>query len=213
MRPFHRTSFSSQIFGMCVVAGLAWTAPLSAKDKDTSDKGATGYVIRYADQQSEANTEILIRATPAQVWSVLTDFASMPSWSTSFQGLTGDIRNGGAVTVRYRMGTSIAEYPYTLTYADGSAFAWSAPMTGLRGFTDNHRFAVVPVSKRVTRFIQRDGYTGESSLPGPDGQPKPLTAQEFAAMQVTNFAQFNKELRAEVEKRFSKPKKHATSQP
>lgn len=194
MRPSRQTRLTLLVLSTCVFASAP---PISAKER-----GSTGYVIRYSDTQSEANTEIMIRATPAQVWSVLTDFQSMPNWSSSFKGITGDVRNGGNVLVRYQLGPNIVEYPYVLTYAEGSAFAWSAPLTGLKGFTDNHRFAVVPLNKRMTRFVQRDGYTGESSLPGPDGQPKPLSAQEFATMQVENFAKFNQELKAEVEKRF-----------
>lgn len=56
-------------------------------------------VIQQGDKSYQVYTEIIIDATPEEVWSVLTDFDQMSSWSSSLQTITGIFENGQDVDV------------------------------------------------------------------------------------------------------------------
>jgi hypothetical protein len=46
------------------------------------------------------DTEITIRGTPEQVWSVLTDFAKYPEWNPFIRGASGEAKTGARLKVR-----------------------------------------------------------------------------------------------------------------
>ena len=45
-------------------------------------------------------TEITIRGTPEQVWSVLTDFRTYPDWNPFIREASGQVKTGARLTVR-----------------------------------------------------------------------------------------------------------------
>ena len=47
-------------------------------------------------------TEVTIRATPEQVWSVLTDFAQYPAWNPFIREASGEAKAGAHLTVRIK---------------------------------------------------------------------------------------------------------------
>ena len=156
-----------------------------------------GEVIEIGPNQHRTQTEIVIDAPPAEVWAVLTDFENMPKWSSSFQGLTGDFRNGGKVVARFRAGGdgNVREFPHVLTLKEGVSFQWSDPFAAAPTIRDNHTYMVEPFGDGQTRFTQVDEFTG-----APSGQ---LTTLAAANATRESYITFNRELRNEVNRRRS----------
>ena len=170
------------------------------RDKDNNDpcvpdkslEGATSNIRTNADSSTYyVYSDIVINASQSKVWSVLTDWNNVGKWSSSFQGLTGDIKHGGNVTATYLVGTDTFRFPHTLHYVEGVEFGWSDPISFAPEIKDNHLFKLQAISDCQTKFIQTDDFTGENSM-------FPLPA--LSAQSMAGYNQFNAELKAEVEK-------------
>lgn len=165
---------------------------------DESLEVSQAMVEAVADDHHRVESFIVIDAPAADVWAVLTDFESMPSWSTSFQGLTGDFQDGGEVEAVYLVANPMTgevgpvAFPHVLSMVDGARFGWSDPIVGFAGITDNHVFAVEAISACQTRFIQTDEFRGTD--PG-------ITTEVLAGLSAQGYESFNAELKAEVEGR------------
>ncbi len=181
---------------------LSATMVLVSCSDDDQDNGLiactaeteTGMITQVSSDESHVYTSIVINATPNQVWSVLTDFDTMPSWSTTFQGLEGDIRDGGQITAIFPLpnGENIA-YPHLLNYTENESFGWSDPIIGLDGIVDNHMYTVTFCGNQ-TEFIQTDEFSGNNQN---------VSALTLATIVLTDYQIFNQELKAEVEKKFN----------
>jgi len=143
----------------------------------------THEMVEITDTHHSVQTDILIAAPVGDVWRVLTDFASMPDWSPSFKGMTGDFVDGGNVVTRFDMGEGVEEYPATLILSEGCEFGWSEDYDGIE---DNHRYRVEAVSKSQTRFLQTWA-----------------TTADLAELYLAQYVDFNRALKAECERRFA----------
>lgn len=141
-------------------------------------------------------TDIIIDAKPEQVWEVLTDFQSYVHWAVFFKGLTGEIKDQGKVVATFQMKAEkdkIGHVDHTIFYEEGKLFGWSEK--AVMGIKDNHKFIVENFSANKTRFIQSDELKkGGTWLAG--GYVGKLLAEKYA--------EFNRSLKAEVERRFKK---------
>ena len=155
----------------------------------STEANETGELEHVAPNHVAVRTSIEIDAPHDVVWSVLTDFSSMPEWSSSFQGLEGDFRDGGRVTARFRMMGFEQRFDHELKFfEDGVQFGWSDPLGA--GFTDRHVYRVEPLLNGRARLVQSDEPHGPSVrvFGGVIGR------QTVAAYQV-----FNRELKARAE--------------
>lgn len=152
-----------------------------------------GIVTEISEEEAEVSTSIVINATPEQVWEVLTDFESYSDWSSTFQGLEGDIVNGGQVTAIFPdgMGNFIA-FPHQLIYNDGVSFGWSDPVLIFPSIIDNHMYTVLGCGDE-TLFLQTDQFLGNDDN---------LSALGLANALLEGYQTFNSELKTEVESRF-----------
>ena len=168
---------------------------------DGSSSGAEGLdpdreteeVNELGEDQWQAYTDIVIEATPEQVWEVLTDFDAMPTWSSSLQRIDGELSDGASVVVTFIIFEMTFELDHTLIYVDGERYGWADPVLGFDGVTDHHLYIVGETDGTHTLFIQEDTYTGTSEA---------ATAQDLAEMTAPVYSTFNRELEAEVEARF-----------
>ncbi len=136
-------------------------------------------------------TQIEIEATKQQVWDVLTDFDRMPEWSSSFQGMKGEFREGGKATSYFKplMGKKNMEFEHTIIdFKEGESFGWSDPF--MLGMKDHHVYKLESMDNGNTLFIQTDGVEGG--------------ATPFMGKLVTNnmekmYSKFNQELKDRVE--------------
>ena len=102
------------------------------------------------------HTEITINAPRQKVWEVLTDFDKMPEWSSSFQGVDGDFKEGGIIVSKYKMPfgkMAKVEHPL-VTCVEGEEFSWSSDI-GL-GMIDHHIFRLESIYENTTKFVQTD---------------------------------------------------------
>lgn len=158
--------------------------------------GSTSAVTQVAENHYSVYTDIVIDANIETVWTVLTNFDNMPNWSTTFQGLSGDITNGGEIVAIFLVtdpstgNTVPAEFPHTLSYTEGVQFGWSDPIALFPGITDNHLYKLEALSDCQTRFIQTDEFSGTDDN---------ITAEIMAQVSGASYNQFNAELKAEVE--------------
>ena len=161
---------------------------------ECSEAAETGTITPIGDDEAHVYTSIVIDATPNQVWSVLVDFASYENWSSSFQGLTGDVRDGGLVNALFPLqdGT-IAEFPHELIYNEYQSFGWSDEISTLPGIVDNH-FYTVETCGNQTLFVQTDEFKGNNVN---------VPAIGIANALLPGYQIFNQDLKAEVERRFN----------
>ncbi len=158
---------------------------------------ATSFTTELAENHHSVYTDIVIDASQEEVWTVLTDWANMPNWSSSLQGLSGDIRDGGSVVATFiaidpTTGDPLSiDLPHTLIYEEGVLFGWADPLALVPGITDNHLYRLEAISECQTRFIQTDEFQGTN----PD-----FTTEVLATLSETGYNEFNAELKAEVEK-------------
>jgi hypothetical protein len=143
------------------------------------------------------HTEITIHATPEQVWSVLTDTQSMKDWSHSIVLLGGEIKAGRSISVNIQPFSALnvaKRYEHTLFAEEGSYFGWND--TRVLGAHDNHQFALQAQDDFKTRFVHTDELIGGMAWLIGDFKMNFLKGL---------YARFNRELKSEVERRFSPP--------
>ena len=92
----------------------------------------TEKVIERGDDAWQAYTDIVVEATPEQVWDVLTDFDAMPRWSTSLQRIDGELADGASVVVTFTIFGTTFELPHTLLYRGGGALRLGRSHCGVR---------------------------------------------------------------------------------
>jgi len=118
----------------------------------------------------------------------------MSEWSTgTLQGMKGDIRDGGRVTITFLFGQDengnpIAnEIPHTLSYEEGKSFGWSDPFPAdIGGGHDDHLYKAQACGTQ-TLFIQSDEIVGNPY------------AANFVTQLLPLYQQFNADLKSTVE--------------
>lgn len=156
----------------------------------------SGQIEQLSTTHATVNTSIVINAASEDVWAILTDFDSMADWSTeTLQNMTGDIQDGGAVTVVFIFGVdengepNQMEIPHTLIYDEGRSFGWSDPFPeDIGGGRDNHVYRVEPCGNQ-TLFVQSDEVVDNPY------------AANFVSQLLPMYQTFNAELKSEVESR------------
>ena len=137
------------------------------------------------------HTEIDIDAPADLTWATLTDFDSMPNWSSQMQGIDGDFQAGGEVVVTVRAFGRTLTYEHTLIdFEDGVQFGWSAPVA--LGMVDHHVYRIEPQGATTSRCIQTDQCRGGLSW---------LLGRLGARTAKNIYIGFNEELKAEAERR------------
>ena len=171
----------------------AISSPLSAETACDATL-MQGSIAQLTDTHATVHTSILIDAAPAEVWATLRDFDAMASWSSgTLQGMTGDIEDGGSVTITFIFGTTedgepnLMEIPHTLIYDEGRVIGWSDPFAeDIGGGHDNHLYRVEACGEQ-TLFVQSDEIVGNPY------------AANFVTQLLPMYQTFNTELKAEIE--------------
>ena len=153
-----------------------------------------GSIAQLSATHATVDTSVLIDAAPAEVWAVLTDFDAMADWSSgTLQGMTGDIEDGGSVTITFIFGTTeegapnSMQIPHRLIYEEGHVLGWSDPFAeDIGGGHDNHLYRVEACGDR-TLFVQSDEIVDNPY------------AASFVTQLLPMYQTFNAELKAEVE--------------
>ncbi|MDC0737180.1 SRPBCC family protein [Cognatishimia sp. SS12] len=172
---------------------LAVHSPLHAETA-CDETMMRGQIAQLSATHATVDTSILINAPAPDVWATLTNFDRMAGWSSAtLQGMTGEIKDGGSVTITFIFGTdengapNEMQIPHQLIYEDGRAFGWSDPFPeDIGGGHDNHMYRVSPCGAG-TLFVQSDEIVDNAN------------AAVFVAQLLPLYQTFNAELKAAVE--------------
>lgn len=140
-------------------------------------------------------TDILIDATPEQVWSVLTDTASYKNWAAFLIDIQGEIKDGGKITAVFQTNPEkkkLNTIEHIIAVEEGKEFYWTEKGPG--GITDNHHFKVESAENGKTRFVHSDELKGGMTW---------LMGGTLTKLYEKGYQTFNRNLKAEVERRFN----------
>ena len=110
----------------------------------------------------EIATEIDIDATPARVWSVLTDFPSYAEWNTFLHWVDGRIVEGERIRFCFEMprGFRFKVNATILNVTPDRALRWAGVFLTARLFRAEHYFELIPIPGERTRFSHGEIFTG-----------------------------------------------------
>lgn len=110
----------------------------------------------------EVKTAILIHASPAKVWQVLTSFASYPAWNIYIKSLSGPVTVGHRITVCFESaeGKRLTVRVRVLAVDPGKELRWSGHLL-LPGLVDGvHSFELQAHADGTTTLNQRETFRG-----------------------------------------------------
>lgn len=155
-------------------------------------EGEKAEVTHPAEDTFAVHTEVLIDAPPEQVWAVLTDFARLSEWSNNLVGLEGDFREGGQITVTFKVGPLRQQLKHEVKFfEDGRSFGWSDPL--FAGLSDRHIYQIHVAEDGKTRFVQTD------QVKGSHGHIGYHISRQLAVGTMQAYVEFNRRLKARVE--------------
>ncbi|MEL6557017.1 MAG: SRPBCC domain-containing protein [Bacteroidota bacterium] len=116
-------------------------------------------ITKHSNFHWSIHTEIIINAPKDQVWSVLTDFDQMPSWSKTLQKINGQLSNGSKSMVDYIFKGKLRNIKHSMVgFEEGAQFGWSDTLVPFS--KDFHIYRVESLADGRTRFIQKDEVKG-----------------------------------------------------
>lgn len=161
---------------------------------NTSDR-ENSRVEKISASHRTIHTDIIIDATPEQVWSVLTDTKSYKNWAAFLVDIHGEIEDGVKITAVFQTNPKkekLNTIEHTISVTEGVEFYWAEKGPG--GIRDNHHFKVEPTSDGRTRFVQSDEIMKGITW---------LMGGNLSKMYVKGYQAFNRHLKAEAERRFN----------
>lgn len=110
----------------------------------------------------EIKTQIRIEASPAQVWTVLTDFEKYPDWNPFIKSLTGNVAVGQTITVRLEPpgGSGTTFKPTVLAVEKNKELRWLGSLLFKGLFDGEHRFELTDNGDGSTTFHQSEQFGG-----------------------------------------------------
>jgi len=108
----------------------------------------------------KVSAEIEIAAPPEHVWTVLVDLASYPQWHPVFLGVSGQLAEGGKLTVTTTHpanGRTMTAKVKVLTAEPATELRWTSSVLGF--MTSERSFTLSPASGG-TRLVQTGTYRG-----------------------------------------------------
>ena len=141
------------------------------------------------EKKTRVRASIIIDASPQKVWEVLTDFDNLKSWSSSFQGLSGDFKKNGAIEVTFKSPFGQSKMKKKLfQFEEGKSFGWTGVF--MLGMSDYHTHILKATSDGKAEFIQTDELSGGASF---------LLGRMLEKQMQKGYEVFNKELKTFVE--------------
>jgi hypothetical protein len=143
-------------------------------------------------EPKQVRTEIVIKATPASVWNVLTDFDRYPEWNPFITSLKGAPVVGAKLIARMEPpnGSAITFRPNVLVATTNKEFRWLGHLLFPGLFDGEHIFELYENTDGTTTFVQRERFTGILV---------PLFAKMLDTKTRAGFEAMNKKLRQRVE--------------
>lgn len=120
------------------------------------------YLSSNFKQMRHINTEILIQASPAKIWTALTDFDSYPEWNPLIKSLSGITAVGNTLKVEIQPPDTKAMSfaPKVLVCRPQQELRWLG-IVGMKGIFDGeHYFILSPQEDGSTLFTHGEQFRG-----------------------------------------------------
>lgn len=141
------------------------------------------------------DTELVIHASAAKVWQILTDYEKWAEWSPGPIHFEGKFEKDGPAKITFLIGvgnhTQVFDHPL-IHFEEGKLFGWSAPLPHM-GMTDNHKYIVEPIDGTTSekcKIIQTDEFHGNGAI---------LMGGMMANGAKTAYVEFNRALKKRAE--------------
>ena len=107
-------------------------------------------------------TRILIKATPDQVWAVLTDFKSFPDWNPFIRSISGSQVAGEILEVQIQPpgGKAMTFRPQVLKFEPSREFRWKGKLLFKGVFDGEHYFLLEKTPENETRLTHGETFSG-----------------------------------------------------
>ncbi len=143
-------------------------------------------------EPKQIRTEIVIKATPAAVWKVLTDFPRYGEWNPFITSLEGLTTQGSKLVARMEPpnGSAMTFKPTVLVANTNKEFRWLGHLLFPGLFDGEHIFELYESTDGTTTFVQREQFTGILV---------PLFSKMLDTKTLAGFEMMNKKLKQRVE--------------
>jgi hypothetical protein len=110
----------------------------------------------------EIKTEILIKATPEKVWSILTNFNNYPIWNPFIKSIKGEVKVGKKVIVNIEPPESkgMTFKPKILKVETNKELIWLGHLLFPGLFDGKHNFKLIDNGDGTTTFVQSEEFKG-----------------------------------------------------
>lgn len=105
----------------------------------------------------EIKTSIIIQASPASVWEVLTNFDRYMDWNPFIKSIKGDAVVGKTITVSFGKMTF---KPIVLVYDKNQKFEWIGHLFFKGIFDGKHTFELIDNGNGTTTLLQSETFKG-----------------------------------------------------
>ncbi|MDN7024988.1 SRPBCC domain-containing protein [Methanoculleus sp. FWC-SCC1] len=130
----------------------------------------------------EILSDIIITASPDDVWEILTDFPAYPEWNPFVRSIRGAPKAGERLEVHLRPPgrREMVSRPKVIRALKGRELRWTGRLLVAGLFDGEHRFTIEPLADGQVRFVQAEVFSGflVPLLPGAIAD----TERGFAAM-------------------------------
>jgi hypothetical protein len=110
----------------------------------------------------EIRTEVEIAAPVAEVWRTLTGFADYQEWNPFITQISGELREGAALSVHLSLpeGSDYELRPLLLRCEENEELRWRGHLLFPGLFDGEHFFRLVELAPNRTRFVQGENFSG-----------------------------------------------------
>lgn len=109
----------------------------------------------------ENRNQIEIKATPKEVWEVLTNLEKYAEWNPLMYHAKGNIEEGGSVDLSVRTTSTEMRFDCTVTSVEPNhELAWKFHVIHPFLFRGEHIFRIERINDETVKFIDRENFKG-----------------------------------------------------
>lgn len=110
----------------------------------------------------EIKTEILIKASPEKVWTVLVNFDDYPNWNPFIKSIKGEVKLGNRITIRIEPpgANGMTFKPKVLRFETNKELTWLGHLLFAGLFDGEHKFELIDNGNGTTTFRHSEKFEG-----------------------------------------------------
>ena len=144
----------------------------------------------------QLHSDIVIDASPARVWAILSEFDAYPEWNPFIRRIVGRMSVGSRLEANLQPpgGRGMTIRPTVLAAEPEREFRWIGSLVIPGIFDGEHIFRIEPIGPDRVRFVQEERFSGALA---------PLILRFIRESTLEGFAAMNRALKARAEGTFS----------